>query len=103
MIRAYSAERGISRREFSADEIVNRLMAVLINEGARIVEEGIAERSGDVDTVQIHGYGFPRWRGGPMHYASERGWDVVAQDMARVAEASPGSWVIADQLKGAAR
>ena len=103
MIRAYSAERGITRRDFGADEIVNRLMAALINEGARIVEEGIAERPGDVDTVQIHGYGFPRWRGGPMHYASERGWDMVAQDMARVAEASPGSWVIADQLKGAAR
>ena len=100
LITEYSATRGIARHEFSADQIVNRLLAVLVNEGARIVEEGIAERFGDVDTVQVHGYGFPRWRGGPMFYGAERGWDRLGADMAEVAAASPGSWVIADQLKG---
>jgi 3-hydroxyacyl-CoA dehydrogenase len=100
LITEYSATHGIARRDFSTEQIVNRLLAVLVNEGARIVEEGIAERFGDVDTVQIHGYGFPRWRGGPMFYGSERGWDKLAADIAKVAAASPGSWVIADQLKG---
>ena len=103
MIAEYSATRGLTRRAFSAEGITDRLLAVLINEGARIVEEGIAERFGDVDTVQIHGYGFPRWRGGPMFYGAERGWGKVAADMAEVAAASPGSWVIADQLKGKKR
>jgi len=103
MIAEYSATRGLTRRAFSAEEITDRLLAVLINEGARIVGEGIAERFGDVDTVQIHGYGFPRWRGGPMFYGAERGWDRIAADMAEVAAASPGSWVIADQLKGEKR
>jgi len=100
LIADYSAARGITRRELSPEMIADHLLAVLINEGARIVEEGIAERFGDVDTVQIHGYGFPRWRGGPMFYGAERGWDKIAADMAEVAAASPGSWVIADQLKG---
>lgn len=103
MIAAYSAARGLTRQDFTAGRIANRLVAVLVNEGARIVEEGIAERPGDVDTVQIHGYGFPRWRGGPMFYGAERGWDRVAADMAEVAAASPGSWVVADQLKGTKR
>ena len=103
LITEYSTTRGIVRREFSAEMIANRLLAVLVNEGARIVEEGIAERFGDVDSVQIHGYGFPRWRGGPMFYASELGWDKLAADVADVAVASPGSWVISDQLKGPQR
>lgn len=69
LIVDYSESNGISRKKFTADEISERLLAVLALEGGRIVEEGIAERASDVDTVQINGYGFPRWRGGPMHYA----------------------------------
>lgn len=71
LIEAYSAENGITRRDFSAEEISTRLLAVLAAEGKQIINEGIAEREADVDTVQINGYGFPRWRGGPMHYANE--------------------------------
>lgn len=101
LIERYSADNRISRRAFTAEEIADRLVAVLVNEGARIVEEGIAERHADVDMVQIHGYGFPRWRGGPMHYATEIGTDRVARTMRDVAEQSPGSWTISDLLLGA--
>jgi len=101
MIRAWSAEEGVARRDFTPEEIRNRLIAVMVNEGARIVEEGIAERPLDVDMVKIHGYGFPRWRGGPMHYAEARGLDKVAADMRAVAEESSGSWTISKLLGGA--
>jgi len=92
LIEAYSAAQGITRRSFAAEEISSRLLAVLANEGARIVEEGIAEDDAAVDMVQIHGYGFPRWRGGPMHYAAETGWEETATVMRQVAGESPGSW-----------
>ena len=77
LIVEYSNTNGIIRKNFTANEISDRLLAVLALEGARIVEEGIAERASDVDTVQINGYGFPRWRGGPMHYAQNN--KVVGQ------------------------
>lgn len=95
MILAYSQAQGITRRSFSAEEISNRLLSVMANEGARIVEEGIADSDSAVDVVKLHGYGFPRWRGGPMHWAAERGWAQVAQDMQAMEADSPGSWVLA--------
>ncbi|WP_101065797.1 FAD-dependent oxidoreductase [Roseovarius salinarum] len=98
LIEAHSREQGIPRRTFTADEITARLLAVMANEGLRIVEEGIAERAGDIDVVEIHGYGFPRWRGGPMHHAAEIGWDTTRRNMHLVAEESPGSWVLASTL-----
>ena len=94
LIEAYSAQQGIARRGFTEEDISARLLAVLANEGARIVEEGIAEDDAAVDMVQVHGYGFPRWRGGPMHYAAETGWEETAAVMRQVAGESPGSWVI---------
>ena len=68
------AERlGIEQREISDEEILMRCIYPLINEGARILEEGIAQRSSDIDVVWINGYGFPPYRGGPMHYADSVG------------------------------
>ncbi len=98
LIEAYSAQEGITRRSFTQDDISGRILAVLANEGRHIVNEGIAERDEDVDMVQIHGYGFPRWRGGPMQYAAEIGWEESRRFMQLVAEESPGSWVIADTI-----
>lgn len=98
LVAAYSRDRGIARHDYSETEISERLLAVMANEGTRIVEEGIAERPGDVDVVEIHGYGFPRWRGGPMHHAGETGREVTRRTMQRVAEESPGSWVVAQAL-----
>jgi len=63
-----SAELGIERREISDDEIVSRLIGALVDEGRKILEEGIAQRSSDIDVVYVYGYGFPAWRGGPMFY-----------------------------------
>ena len=96
MITDWAAEQGIARRTFSPEEIQARLMAVLANEGALIIEEGIAEGPEAVDVVQMAGYGFPRWRGGPMHHAGEIGWQATAEAMGRVAAQSPGAWRIAD-------
>lgn len=73
IIRACAAEAGIVRRVIDDEEIVERCMLALINEGARILEEGIAQRVSDVDVVYVHGYGFPAWRGGPMFYAQTLG------------------------------
>ncbi len=101
LITDYSAARGIARRDYSEDEIRDRLMAVYANEGARIVEEGIAEDDAAVDMVKQYGYGFPRWRGGPMHYAGQIGWATVAHTMQMVAEESPESWVLANRLTDA--
>ncbi|MCP4302200.1 MAG: 3-hydroxyacyl-CoA dehydrogenase, partial [Gammaproteobacteria bacterium] len=64
---------GIKRRDIPDDEIVDRLIYGLVNEGMRITEEGIAQRPGDIDVVYVYGYGFPVWRGGPMHYADAVG------------------------------
>lgn len=72
-----SEELGIERREISDEEILQRCVYPLINEGARILEEGIAERSSDLDVVWLYGYGFPRYRGGPMFYADSLGLDHV--------------------------
>ncbi len=96
LIEEYSGKRGIARREFSAEDITARLIAVLVNEGARIVEEGIAAGFDEVDMVQIHGYGFPRWRGGPMHHARTLGWKEISRTMRQVAGESPGSWPLAE-------
>ena len=69
------------------DQIAARLVAEMAEEGAAILAEGIANQSADIDLVKIHGYGFPRWRGGPMHYAKMRG-AALAQDLGRAPSAA---------------
>lgn len=79
LIRDYRAEKGIQPREISQEELTERLVYSLVNEGAKILEEGIAQRAGDIDVIYIYGYGFPAYRGGPMGYADEMGLkNVVA-------------------------
>ena len=73
LIEQLAAENRVARREVSAEEIVERCMLALINEGANILLEGIAQRASDIDVVYANGYGFPRYRGGPMCYADELG------------------------------
>jgi len=73
----------------------------MANEGARLVEEEIAARPGDVDVVMIHGYGFPRWRGGPMQAADQRGLLQVKKELLAMAEGNPKAWtpaLIFDEL-----
>lgn len=73
LIEAEAARLGVARRPVTAEEIVARCMFAMINEGARILAEGIALRPGDIDTVWLNGYGFPAHRGGPMYYADSVG------------------------------
>jgi 3-hydroxyacyl-CoA dehydrogenase len=70
---------GVERSAITADEIVDRLIYALVNEGLRILDEGIAQRPGDIDVVYVYGYGFPAWRGGPMHYADTVGLNRVLE------------------------
>ncbi|MEZ5796074.1 MAG: 3-hydroxyacyl-CoA dehydrogenase NAD-binding domain-containing protein [Paracoccaceae bacterium] len=92
LVEAASAEAGIARRDFNADEIARRLMLAMIAEGFDILEEGIARRPEDIDLVMVHGYGFPRWRGGPMRLAEEWGLEAVAGELAALASEDPKSW-----------
>ncbi|TWO70130.1 3-hydroxyacyl-CoA dehydrogenase [Caenimonas sedimenti] len=83
MIEDYRKEQGITPRKISDEEIVQRLVFALVNEGARILEDGIAARASDIDMVYITGYGFPIHRGGPMLYADQVGLFNVVQAMKR--------------------
>ncbi|MDC0661205.1 3-hydroxyacyl-CoA dehydrogenase NAD-binding domain-containing protein [Marinobacter sp. SS21] len=77
IIADFRAEQGITPRAISDQEILERCMYVMINEGAKILEEGIADRALDVDVVWIYGYGFPAYRGGPMFWADQLGLDTI--------------------------
>jgi len=81
VIEAYRAEIGVKARKISDEEIVQRCMYALANEGARILEEGIALRASDIDMVYLTGYGFPPYRGGPMFYADSVGLAKVLDAM----------------------
>ncbi len=72
---------GITPRAFDKSEIARRIMAAMVNEGARILGEGIALRPLDIDVVFVHGYGYPRYRGGPMHYADSVGLPRMLEDI----------------------
>ena len=79
-IAAARAESGAEARDWSDDAIVDAMILPMIDEAARIVDEGIALRASDVDLVEVHGYGFPRFRGGPVRYGRSRGLsEVVAR------------------------
>lgn len=76
-------EKGIARRAISDEEILERCLYPMIAEGARILEEGKAIRASDIDVVWMNGYGFPRWRGGPMFHADEVGLSHIVEALAR--------------------
>jgi len=87
LIAGISEEQGVMRRSFTADEILSRLLDPMVNEGARILEEGIAARPGDIDVIWLNGYNWPAWRGGPMHWADTVGLGaLVARLHAQAAE-----------------
>jgi len=86
LIAGISKEKGIERRTVTDPEIIERCLYPLVNEGAKILEEGIAQRASDIDVVWIYGYGFPRWRGGPMFWADQIGVQKVYDAMCRLYE-----------------
>jgi 3-hydroxyacyl-CoA dehydrogenase len=81
LVEKVSTEKGINRRAFPADMIERMVRAAMVNEGARILSEGIVPRALDIDVVLMTGYGFPGWRGGPMFEADQIGLDAIIADV----------------------
>ena len=92
LIETVSAELGITRRAVTDDDIVMRCLYPLVNEGAKILEEGLALRASDIDIVWVYGYGFPRYRGGPMFWADLVGLPTIYEAMVRLHE-EHGEWL----------
>lgn len=90
MIVKHSADIGVARRQIGEQEIVERLIYALVNEGALILEEGIALRASDIDMVYLTGYGFPLYRGGPMFYADTVGLVNVLATIEKLAKGRHG-------------
>ena len=91
LIAKARSDKGITPRELGAEEIQRRVMLTLVNEAALLRAEGVAERASDVDVVLVNGYGFPRWEGGPVFWARERGADALPRDLDDLATLSgPG-------------
>jgi 3-hydroxyacyl-CoA dehydrogenase len=104
IIAAERERAGVTPRTFSDDEIIRRYMAAMINEGANVVHEGIALRPLDVDVTLLHGYGFPRYRGGPMHNADSLGLANALANIETFAKDDPLFWrpspLLVDLAKG---
>jgi 3-hydroxyacyl-CoA dehydrogenase len=99
LIERASALRGIERGEVSDAEIQTRVHAAIVNEGARILSEGIAARPSDIDVVLVHGYGYPAWRGGPMHEADSIGIPAVLKRVEALHAESGLGWEPAPLLR----
>jgi 3-hydroxyacyl-CoA dehydrogenase len=103
LVRKWAVEAGIPQRQISADEIVDRCVYALVNEGARILEEGYALRSVDIDIIYLNGYGFPAYRGGPMWYADTVGLKNVYERVRDFYERHGELWEPAPLLKQLAK
>ncbi|MNX32687.1 Fatty acid oxidation complex subunit alpha [compost metagenome] len=99
LIEQCSRQDGIARRDITDEEIVQRTMYALVNEGARILEEGIARRASDIDVIYVNGYGFPAYRGGPLFYADEQGLPAVLDTIRRFHEVHGELWQPAPLLE----
>jgi len=99
IIEQCSKEAGIERRAISDEEIVERCIYALVNEGAKVLEEGIAQRSSDIDLIYVNGYGFPAWRGGPMFYADTVGLSKVYERICEFHRQQGELWTPAPLLK----
>ena len=97
--KKWSAEAGIPQRQISAEEIVDRCIYALVNEGARVLEEGYALRAVDIDIIYLNGYGFPAYRGGPMWYADTVGLKKVYERISEFHRTHGELWEPAALLK----
>ena len=96
--KSISEKHNFVRRDISDLEIVDRCILALVNEGAQILAEGVAQRSSDMDIVYINGYGFPIWRGGPMFYANKLGLKEVTKRISEFAKSDKKFWQISPIL-----
>ncbi|MCW9044704.1 MAG: 3-hydroxyacyl-CoA dehydrogenase NAD-binding domain-containing protein [Alphaproteobacteria bacterium] len=99
IIEEVRRDKDINARAIGDDEILKRCIYALVNEGAKILEEGIAQRSSDIDVIYIYGYGFPPYRGGPMFYADQVGLKNVYADICKFQETHGDVWEPAPLLK----
>tara|TARA_R110002096_G_scaffold51665_5_gene135035 strand:+ start:367 stop:2424 length:2058 start_codon:yes stop_codon:yes gene_type:complete len=99
MIADFAAKSGLPRRKFSADEIRERLLYPMINEGAKILEEGMAQRASDIDIVWLNGYGWPAYTGGPMFWADTIRLKTVLDGLKRHADALGADFTVSALLK----
>jgi 3-hydroxyacyl-CoA dehydrogenase len=99
LVRKWAAEGGIQQREISTQEMVDRCIYALVNEGARILEEGYALRAVDIDIIYLTGYGFPAYRGGPMWYADTVGLKKVYERVCEFHRQHGELWEPAPLLK----
>ncbi len=99
LIREWTSEARIPQRQISSEEIVDRCVYTLVNEGARILEEGIALRAVDIDIIYLNGYGFPAYRGGPMWYADTIGLKKVYDRICEFQQRSGNWWEPAPLLQ----
>jgi 3-hydroxyacyl-CoA dehydrogenase len=99
LVRKWATEAGTSQRRISRDEIVDRCIYALVNEGARILEEGYALRAVDIDIIYLNGYGFPSYRGGPMWFADSVGLSGVYDRVCEFHEQHGALWEPAPLLK----
>jgi len=103
LIETLAAASGVARRSFTADEIIERTIYALVNEGARVLEEGFALRAADIDVIYLSGYGFPAWRGGPMFYADRVGLATIYDRVASFHRNLGQRWAPAPLLERLAR
>ena len=99
IVDAERAKKGIKPRSFSPEEIMHRYMAAMVNEGAKVLADGIALRPLDIDVTFLYGYGFPRFRGGPMKYADTVGLANILADIRAFAQEDPLFWQPAPLLE----
>jgi 3-hydroxyacyl-CoA dehydrogenase len=86
IIEDFAAKQGVERREISDEEIIERTLYTMVNEGAKILEEGMAQRASDIDVVWVYGYGWPVYRGGPMFWADTVGLQNIVDGLKRQEE-----------------
>ena len=99
LIRSLSKRAGIPQRQFTHTEIVERAFYGLINEGARVMEEGFAHRASDIDVIYVNGYGFPAWRGGPMFYADTVGLQHILDSISTFEYELGPRWKVSPLLR----
>ena len=92
-------DAGINRRQVSDEEILKRCVYPMINEAAKILEEGIATRASDIDVIWVYGYGWPIYRGGPMRYADHIGLENIYNDLLKFKEEHGDEWTPAPLLE----
>ena len=90
---------GVSRTDYSGQEICERLVLAMINEAADILDASIAQSACDIDLVTVFGYGFPRWRGGLMHYADSLGVEAIVAQLEILAQEDPVAWKVSPLLR----